>query len=119
VSLPAGTYRGLHEPEAAATPRRDAVAEGVATTALMAILMLRDGQNMTIAEAAPVVAQAVEDGLNAIAAEHAGLLAVGGQALRDHLELAAWRMAVSHAGALRKVVGGGDNLAPAVRKMER
>jgi len=79
----------------------------VATTALMAILMLRADPKLTIAEVAPLVAQAVEDGLNAIAAEHAGLLAIGGQALRDHLELAAWRMAVSHAGALRKVVGAG------------
>ena len=103
MSLPAGVFRGLGEPEAAATPRRDAVAEGVATTALMAILMLRADPELTVAEAAPVVAQAVEDGLNAIAAEHAGLVAIGGQALRDHLELAAWRMAVSHAGALRRI----------------
>jgi len=106
-SLPAGTFRGAGEPEEAAEPRRQAISEGVATTALMAILMLRADPKLTIAEAAPVVAQAVEDGLSAIAAEHAGLVAIGGQALRDHLELAAWRMAVSHAGALRKVVGGG------------
>ncbi len=100
-SLPAGTFRGAGEPEAAAAPRRAAVSEGVATTALMAILMLRAEPKMTNDQVAPLVAQAVEDGLDAITREHAGLLAVGGDALRDHLELTAWRMAASHAGALR------------------
>jgi len=101
-SLPAGVFRGADEQEAAAEPRRQAISEGVATVALMAILMLRDEPKMTIDQVAPVVARAVEDGLDAIAAEHAGLVAVGGTALRDHLELTAWRMAASHAGALRR-----------------
>lgn len=78
------------EPEAAA-PRRAALKEGVATTVIGVAYRARS--NMTIAEAAELIRAEVEAGLDAIASESPGLVSLGGDALRDKLELAAWRVA--------------------------
>lgn len=89
--LPASFLVGAGEEPDAAEPRRAAVREDAATTALGVAFRAR--ADMTVAEVAERLRNEVEAGLDVIAAESPGLVSLGGKALRDKLELAAWRVA--------------------------
>lgn len=91
-SLPASYFRGADEPLAAEEPRRAAWKEAVATVAL-AMLAMRP--EMTAMQVGVIVGDAVDGGLAALEAESPGLLSVGGQVMRDRLELLAWRTAAA------------------------